>query len=83
MTLCDKCRERPLSLNMEYLYFTCVKCGVRIYDEAIKWNVLPRVVWLRSNRVSYSTELRNGVLWPNGEIIGRPELAEFKWEKWP
>ncbi len=42
-----------------------------------------RLVWLRSNAVSYSAEIEHRHLGEKGQIVGRPDLAGFTWEPWP
>jgi len=44
---------------------------------------LPRLVWVRSNRVSYTTTLEQRELGEKGQILHRPDLAGFVWEPWP
>ncbi len=82
-SLCDKCRG-PVHLTFNNTYtYTCPKCGIRAFNALLEWNTTPKVVWLRSNAISYTAEIPNGLLQADGRITGRPDLADFKWEKWP
>ncbi len=44
---------------------------------------LPRLVWVRSSHVSYSTVLEHSQIGDGGKILNRPDLDGFVWEKWP
>ncbi len=44
---------------------------------------LPRLVWVRSSHVSYTTTLEQNQIGEAGKILNRPDLDGFVWEKWP
>lgn len=77
---CNHCgAEDAVQWNM-YGDPICVFCKACAYDPPVK---PPRVVWLRSNHVSYSKELPASDLQPKGVIVNHPELTGFVWEPWP
>lgn len=60
----------------------CYKCHNRYSHEYAVAAQRKRMVWLRSNAVSYTAELLPSQLGPKGAILNRPDLAGFVWEPW-
>ncbi len=82
--ICPLCRARPIDVAEDYYAsYVCDACGPSSFEEAHDYNNAVRVVWLRSNRESYTAEIQQRHLLPKGVIRERPDLAGFVWEPWP
>ena len=81
--VCDGCQANWLTTDPNTLQFMCEDCGERGFREVYRYNTTPYVVWVRSPRLVYTTELLPRNRCEGGVIEGRPDLKDFVWEPWP